>query len=292
MTLPEGSKGGVEIYQFNSKVNLSVATGSFWPLSTLESIRQFQAVGLGQIELTHQIHDFLLDLRHNLRAPIERPIQAMVDEGKLIVSSIHAPHIITEHGFSTRARLDYLMQTLSLCRRLGGKIVVVHPSHLFTSYERSLDYLTDKSVRVWEALLPGMHDLLDTAHTEGVMLSLENVMIWEKDGPYFNDPANLSRFLKDLACPSFGVTLDILHAALMGDVSRFVKEIPDAINNLHLADYQPPDHRVVPGRGSLNWQYLLPRLKGLPNLESAAIELTGASLDDLIQTIHCITSIK
>ncbi len=287
--MPGDSRDGAGIIQFNSKALLSVATGSFWPLPTLESIRLCQADGCGQIELTLQIHDFILDMRRNLRAPHEQPIREMVEGGRLVVSSVHAPHIVTEHGFSARARLDYLSHALRLCDRLGAKVLVVHPSHLFTSFEGSLDYLGENSKNVWAALLPGMQDLLDSARSAGVALSLENVMIWEEDRPYFNDPTNLARFLKDLDCPSFGVTLDILHAAMAGGVSGFIEGIPGQINNLHLSDFTPPDHRVVPGKGCLDWQDLLPRLRALPNLKAATIELTGASSADLFQTIHWLT---
>jgi sugar phosphate isomerase/epimerase len=252
--------------------------------------RAVSELEIGDIELTLQENEFRLGFDRSLRMPLYHDLVEMVQEGVLSIRSIHAPNMNAEHGHSMGARLEYLWQTLEKGCSLGAKVIVAHPFHLFTSYEAAVDYIGGNFADLEQALLPGLRSLLDRADGYDMIVSLENVKIWADDGKdYFNRPENISRFLTDLAHPAMGVTLDIIHARLIGSVNDFLEKLEGRIVNLHLADLELPARRVPPGEGVIDWMDLLPVFARLPNLRQLTVELTQASQEEVKRSVDRLT---
>lgn len=272
-------------------VPLAVNTGSFWPATTEESIRFLQELDLSDVELTLQRHEFYLTFERELRMPFHSDLAAMIESGTLRVHSVHAPDMNAEHGHSLRAREEYLAHSLRVCRHLGGRILVTHPFHLFKSYEGTLDYLTGAVSNVWDALLPGIRSLLEQVRADNIVLSVENVKIWaDDDTGFFNAPDNVKRFINDVAHPNLGLTLDVIHAQLIGYLNEFLDTLVHSIVNLHVADLVLPARRVPPGEGILDWEELVPILKRLPNLRQVTIELIRAEPAEVARAVGFVSS--
>lgn len=263
---------------------LAVTTGSFHPLPTVESLRLLQSLGLTEVELTLQADEFYIDLARSVQYA---PLPFLVEQsqaGALRVHSLHATLLGRDQGYSLAARLEYLARTVDLAVLLGAGQLVVHPSHLFHSYEATLDFLAGETP-LPAALLPGLGSVFETARAAGLLLALENIQHWN-DQPFFSDASNMRRFLDAAAGLPISATLDLMHAAYAGGLNEFFELLPEAISNVHIADWLPPVRRLPPGQGVLNWPRLLPALRALPNLRQWTLELANPSESELLESVE------
>lgn len=260
---------------------LSVTTGSFWPQTTAESLAHLVALEVQDVELTLQASEFYQTYLGDFRFELGGPLLDLIRSKRLRVTSIHAPHLTPDHAHSTRARLAYLRRCLRLCTELGSRYLVVHPFHLFVSYEHAQMYLAG-GVPVWEALLLDLGSLLREAKAEGLTLALENIAVWEHDASgFFNTPSNVGRLLADVDSPALGLTLDVVHAQYAHNLYEFIEDLRDQIVTAHLADLVRPQRRVRPGDGEIDWPALLTALADLPRLNPAALELARGTPTDV-----------
>jgi sugar phosphate isomerase/epimerase len=267
-----------------------VTTGTFYPLSTLDSIQQLRQLGVRDVELTLQQSEFSLTFERKLSMPILPELSTLVESGALHVRSVHAPPMHTERsGYNLWARLQLLIRTLEVCRRLGGRLVVVHPFHLFRLHEQALEYLAGDCELLSSVLLPGLQEALDLAHFAEIRLALENIQDWH-DEVFFNAPRHLSRFLRDLDHPCLGVTLDLMHAGVAGTLDDILDSLSGDILNIHASDLLLPAERVAIGKGVIDWARLLPRLSALPNLHQITIELSDPQPVELADSLKIIAS--
>ena len=270
-------------------IPIAVSTGTLFPLSTLESIGQFKEAGIQDVELTLQQAEFSLTFERKLSMPILPELLVLVQSDELCVRSVHAPMINAEHCYNLGARLQTLIHSIEVCRLLGGQLLVIHPFHLFRLHEDALDYLAGNSTLPSSALLPGVNDVLDLAHSAGIKLALENIQDWS-DEVFFNAPKNVSRFLKDMNNPALGFTLDLMHAKVSGFLDEFVHSLSTDILNIHASDLLPPTERVSIGKGVIDWKHLTPTLRALPNLRQITVELRNPRPDELIQSIKLLSA--
>lgn len=266
-------------------IPIAVTTGTFFPLSTLETIRQFKELGIQDIELTLQQAEFGLTFERKLSMPILPELSALVQHSGLCVRSVHAPQISAERCYNLWARLQFLIHSIEVCRLLGGRLVVIHPFHLFRTHEEALDYLAGDEALSPSALLPGINNAFDLACSSGIKLALENIQDWA-DEVFFNAPQNVSRLLRDLNHPVLGVTLDLMHAKVSGFLDEFIDSLVNDITNIHASDLFPPVKRVPIGKGIIDWVSLVPRLHALPNLRQITVELNNPQPEELIQSIR------
>ncbi len=269
-------------------VSIAVTTGTFFPLSTLETIRQFKELGIRDVELTLQQNEFGLTFERKLSMPILSELSALVQDGELCVRSVHAPpnHM---HCYNLWARREFLIHSIEVCRILEGKIVVVHPFHLFRTHEEALDYLRRDSHLPPAALLPGLEDAFDLALSTGIQLAIENIQDWA-DEIFLNAPLNVARFLRDMNHPALGVTLDLMHAKVSGFLDEFVDSLAVDIINIHASDMLLPIKRVPIGDGVIDWDRLIPRLKSLPNLHQMTVELSNPQPEELVRSIEILSA--
>jgi sugar phosphate isomerase/epimerase len=271
-------------------VPIAVSSGTFYPRSTLESIRELTQLGIEDIELTLQENEFSLSFERKLSMPILPEISPLVQSGEICVRSVHAPSANTgRSGYNLWARRQLLIHSLEVCRRLGARLLVIHPFHLFRVHEEALDYLTGDHVLPPSALLPGTTEVLDLAQSTGIRLALENIQDWA-DEIFFNSPKSMVRFLRDVNHPALGVTLDLMHAKVPDLVDEFMHLLGTDIINIHASDLRPPTERVPIGRGIIDWQHLVPALVNLPNLHQITVELQDPPAGEVIRSVSWISA--
>lgn len=264
----------------------SVTTGSFWPQTTAESLAKLAALEVEDIELTLQTAEFYQTYAGDFRFDLAGPLVDRISDEQLWVNSIHAPPLAAEHAHSTAARLAYLRRCLRLCSELSCRVLVVHPYHLFVSYEQAVTFLTGGPITVWEALLPDLRSALHEAETLGLTVTLENIAVWAHDATgFFNTPANVLRFLTEADSPALGLTLDVVHAQFAHNLLPFVDEVGDWIVNVHVADLVRPTRRVPPGDGEVPWAALLTQLAQLRRPPQLTLELAQATPADIRRSL-------
>jgi sugar phosphate isomerase/epimerase len=273
-----------------SSLPIAVTTGSFYPVPTHQSIQQLNELGIQDIELTLQSNEFLLTFERKFSMPILPELLALVQDKRLHVRSVHAPLVSAERCYNLWARLQFLMHSLEVCRILGGKLVVIHPFHVFRTHEDALEYLAGNGSSLQSALLPGINDVLDQAHAANIMLALENIQDWQ-DEIFFNTPQNVFRFLRDIDHPSLGFTLDLMHAQYPNLLDEFVRALATDIVNIHAADLLPPTKRVAVGQGVIEWNRVVPTLHALPNLRQITVELSNPQPDELTESVDRLSAL-
>jgi sugar phosphate isomerase/epimerase len=273
----------------SSSLPIAVSTGTFFPQSTLESIQQFKQLGIQHIELTLQQREVALTFERKFSMPVLSELSTQVQSGKLCVRSVHAPMISADRCYNLWARRQFLIHSIEVCHALGGKLVVVHPFHLFRIHEEALDYLAGDQALSSSALLPGITAALDLAHSAGIKLALENIQDWA-DEVFFNDPKNVSRFLRDMNHPALGFTLDLMHARVSGFLDEFLDRLNLDTVNIHASDLLPPTKRVPIGQGNIGWNDLVPRLRRLPNLRQVTVELSNPQPEELLHSVEFLSA--
>lgn len=273
----------------SSSLPIAVSTGTLFPLSTLESIHQFKELGIQNIELTLQQSEVSLTFERKFSMPILPELSALIKSSELCVQSVHAPIINAERCYNLWARLQFLIHSIEVCRVLGGKLVVIHPFHLFRIHEKALEYLAADQVLSSSALLPGITDALDLAHSAGIKLALENIQDWA-DEAFFNAPENVSRLLRDMHHPALGFTLDLMHAQVANVLDDFLQLLNLDTVNIHASDLLPPTQRVPIGQGNIDWNDLVPRLRQLPNLRQVTVELSNPQPEELLHSVEFLSA--
>jgi sugar phosphate isomerase/epimerase len=256
---------------------LTVTTGSYWPRSTSEALDHLLDAEVEDIELTLQANEFYQTYTGEFRYDLTGRLVELIGSERLFVDTLHAPAIAADHLHSTRARVAYLRRCLRLCGEIGCRYLVVHPFHLFGSYELAQAYLAGEA-SVWDALLPDLRSVLKEAEVTGLTLCLENIEVWGHDTThFFNSPANVKRLMTDVDSPVLGVTLDVMHAQFAHALPDFISELRDWIITAHLADLVRPAQRVPPGQGEIDWPAVLAALEALPRMTYAALEMALAT---------------
>lgn len=269
-------------------IPIAVSTGSLYPLPTLESIRRLGELGIQDVELTLQSNEFFLTFERQLCMPILPELLRLVEDGKLCVRSVHAPAIPSAHSNHLWARKQYLLHSIEICKLLGGRILVIHPLHLLQTQESALDYLSGNGTLLPSVLLPGALEVIEQAQAANVTLALENIQDW-LDEVFFNTPVNMSYFLQEMHHPALGCTLDMMHAQVPGVLDDFIDSLWVDIVNIHASDLLPPTKRVAIGKGVINWDRLMPKLRTLPNLRQVTVELSNPQADELVESVKFLS---
>lgn len=272
-----------------SSIPIAVSTGTFFPISTPQSIQKLKDLGIQDVELTLQQSEFSLTFERELSMPILPELSALVERGELCVRSVHAPFIHAERCYNLRARRELLIHSIEVCHQLGGRLVVIHPFHLFRLHEIALEYLAGDNTLSSSALLPGINDVFDLAQSAGIKLALENIQDWD-DEIFFNDPKSVMRFLRDINHPAVGFTLDLLHARVSGFLDEFVQLLSTDVVNIHASDLLPPIKRVPIGEGVIDWNQLFPKLRTLPHLRQITVELQNPRPEELMCSIELLSA--
>jgi sugar phosphate isomerase/epimerase len=271
-------------------VPIAVSTGSLYPMPTLESIQHLNELGIQDVELTLQSNEFFLTFERKLSMTILPELLRLVQIGMLRVRSVHAPNIPGAHSNNLWARKQYLIHSIETCRLLGATILVIHPLHLLVDQESALSYLSVNGTSLQSVLMPGMHEIIEQAHSANVTLAMENIQDW-LDEIFFNAPTSMLCFLRDLDHPAVGCTFDLMHAQVPGVLDDFMALLSADIVNIHASDLLPPLKRVAVGKGAIDWNRLSPKLQALPRLRQITVELSKPQDGEITESVKLLSDL-
>lgn len=170
-----------------------------------------------------------------------------------------------------------LRETIRICSRIGGSVVIVHPGQSprlsvhkknpLTRYPRfQLENLEKEAlVRFKESLV----DAAKCAEELGVMIGLENFS-HVRDCIQKN-LEDIAEWVDNIASPVLKITLDTGHANLEGGVEKAIASYGSRIAHIHIDDNdgRSSEHGEL-GSGNIDWRAVAPFLRtfnGMLSLE-------------------------
>lgn len=253
---------------------LAISTGSFHPTPTREAIVRIASLGFKQVEVTVQDAELNYDFHRRIAKNFFEELAHLVHDSGLQVVSLHSPPMSSVQAFSSKARSDIMTRTLEIAARLRADELVVHPYHIFKSYEDSCRFFSDESLKIMDFVLPDLPSLVNKAEEHGIQIAIENIAHWA-DHPLLNEPSNMLRLVHALDSDSVGVDLDIFHSEFGGKTSEFLEKLRNHILSVHLSDYSDSRNRVLPGKGNVGWAELARKVRILPNANHIVLEVAG-----------------
>jgi fructoselysine 3-epimerase len=152
-----------------------------------------------------------------------------------------------------------VLESFETAVKLGARIVVVHPGGLSSS--------TDSVEEYWARLEEYAIVLNEYAGKLGLMIGIEGME--KKRLQFVTDLPALKRLAEILETNDLahcGLTLDVAHAATVGDALEFVQSTPRIVH-AHLSDSNPHKTHALLGEGLLNLPEIIPTL--LQRLETS-----------------------
>jgi sugar phosphate isomerase/epimerase len=183
--------------------------------------------------------------------------------------------------------INQLKETIRLCRRIGGRLVVVHPGtypEIITHEQRFVNPKLTTAALKQEALgrfQKSLREAASFAESHDVVIGLENSGITEEC--VLSGIEDLAEWVDEINNPSLQITLDIGKAKQRDDVGKAMQLLEHRIKHIHLYDLNGDgaQHQEV-GTGVIDWKAIAPFLKafsGMLSLEVAVREdLEGAVL--------------
>ena len=145
-----------------------------------------------------------------------------------------------------------VLESFETAVKLGARVVVVHPGGLSSS--------TDAIEEYWLRLEEYAIILNEHAGKLGLMIGIEGME--KKRLQFVTDLPALKRLAAILETNDLthcGLTLDIAHAATIGDALEFVQSTPRIVH-AHLSDSSPTKTHALLGEGLLNLPEIIPTL--------------------------------
>lgn len=260
-------------------LGLAVSTGSFYPLPTKEAIVRIHELGFSLVEITVQDSELNYDFHRRTDLLHFRELATQVHELGLSVISVHAPFLSGVAAFSSKTRGEILLRSMEITSMLGGDEMVVHPYHVFRTYERACSFLLQNTQQPSGFTLPEFSSVLKRARDLGVRIGIENIAHWS-DFPLLNDPRNMLKLVSGFASDWVKVDLDIFHSAFSGRTLDFLNLLRENIISLHLSNITDRQDRTLPGKGRVDWAELAGHIGRLPNLDHLVMEVAGQFEDE------------
>jgi sugar phosphate isomerase/epimerase len=145
-----------------------------------------------------------------------------------------------------------VLESFETAMKLGARVVVVHPGGLSSS--------TDAVEEYWVRLEEYTIILNEHAGKLGLMIGIEGME--KKRLQFVTDLPALKRLAGILETNDLthcGLTLDVAHAATIGDALEFVQNTPRIVH-AHLSDSSPSKTHALLGEGLLNLPEIIPTL--------------------------------
>ncbi|RJS76619.1 sugar phosphate isomerase/epimerase [Candidatus Bathyarchaeota archaeon] len=254
------------------KVGLSMLYCLGQPFSSL--LKQLETVEVSNVEVLDEGLHALNDRRvHSIR-------RIAVDRG--LELSVHAPFVdinIASPSESVRiAVLKRLKKSIQLSGKLNAVFWVFHPGMRtgISHFTPGLD---------WKFNLESVRQLLSTAENTGVKLAIENGL---HPLPFLlKTPSEFVRFYEDLGA-DLGLTLDVGHANVNGQIFEFIKTFPDKIVHAHLHDnHGKADEHLGIGDGNINWVKVVRAFKKIGFRGALIVESEKNALES-VQTLKAL----
>ncbi|UCG08911.1 MAG: sugar phosphate isomerase/epimerase [Desulfobacterales bacterium] len=171
-----------------------------------------------------------------------------------------------------------LRETIRICSRIGGKVVIVHPGqsprlsihnknplHRYPRFQ--LENLEKQAlVRFKESLA----DATKLAEDVGVTIGLENFS--HVGNSIQSNLEDIVEWVDNIASPALQITLDIGHANLEGGVEKAITTYGSRIVHIHISDNdgRSSAHGEI-GSGTIDWKEIGPFLRSFPGMLSLEI---------------------
>lgn len=167
--------------------------------------------------------------------------------------------------------MNQLKETIRLCRRIGGGVVVVHPGtcpDIVTHNGHSLNpKYTPAALKqaAIEQFKKSLHEATLFAQSHDVALGLENST--HIRNCIHSTIGDLMEWVDEINNPSLGITLDIGHAQFEGGVNHVIRLLGSRIKHIHLYDFNgTDDDQIELGTGIIDWYAISPFLKTFPGM--------------------------
>ncbi len=177
--------------------------------------------------------------------------------------SVHAPFVYDDlahpHPKMREIYKSQAREAIDFAHELGSTLVVVHPGHMILEYllpdVEAFAALRLPKERYLENSISSLRELAAYAKSRGVKLSVENLL---EIGQDHND---IGRLLAEV--PDLGLTLDVGHANLTGNLKVYLESFPERMISLHLHDNDGRRDLHWPlGRGVIDFRWLMNELRG------------------------------
>jgi sugar phosphate isomerase/epimerase len=181
-----------------------------------------------------------------------------IAENRNIEFVVHSPfadiNIATPSPVLKRVIMKRLEKSLLHARQLQSKLWIFHPGlkTAVTSFYPGSD---------WRLNMDSVRRLQKMAEKHGVKIAIENV---PEPFPFvLKNVEDFSRFFEGLD-DGLGLTLDLGHANLSGQIQAFIATFPDRIVHVHASDNKGNyDAHLGIGYGTINWKNVAKALKSI-----------------------------
>ncbi|RJS85412.1 sugar phosphate isomerase/epimerase [Candidatus Bathyarchaeota archaeon] len=199
--------------------------------------------------------------------------------------SIHSPFINVDIASISyqkrRASLRRLKKSILLSGKLDSPLWVLH-----SGLRNNSSYLfSDVN---WEMNLRSIRELAEFSKMHGVRVTVENGI----SNLHFllSKVEDFNRFYDNLGDYEIGLTLDVGHANIEGEIFRFLKEYAGKIVHTHLHDnHGISDEHLGIGDGNINWRRVIQTFKEINYKGSLIVESVrdvDGSLSRLVRLIR------
>jgi len=171
--------------------------------------------------------------------------------------TVHAPfvdvNIASPNAGFRRVILKRLRKSMRLASQLDATLWVFHPG-----LQTGVSHL--RLGEDWRLNLQSVRELLDAANENDVEITIENT---PEPFPFIlKSVDDFVRFYGDLGDANLGLTLDVGHANVNGQISDFIKRFSDKIVHVHASDNDGTfDSHLGIGEGNIEWTKVAKSLK-------------------------------
>ncbi|MDA2929382.1 sugar phosphate isomerase/epimerase [Acidobacteria bacterium AH-259-O06] len=209
-------------------------------------------------------------------------------------------NIASQNPIALRRTIEFCKAAIDLAERLDSPVYGIHggfavdiPTHLLglpVEQAKLVESgLPDREV-LYATILDSVRELNDYASPRGVKLLVENNVISSRSGKEARrllpmaEAAELTRLVRDVGDPNFGLLLDVGHAKVSSvacgfDLETFVAEVAPHVRALHLSDNDGVEDRNAPF-GKNAW--FVPHLRHFAS-SAVTLELSCLAPDRIIE---------
>lgn len=260
---------------FKIEVGLSMLYCLNLPFSHL--VEELGKVDVYHIELFDESH-------HTLNSHRVRVLKKTAQDRGLKLT-VHAPfmdiNIASTVLSKRRTVLDRLKKSIRLADQLSARLWVFHPglrtsvSNLYSSLE-------------WQLNLQSVRDLLNAADQYGLRITIENT---PEPFPFLlKSVEDFTRFYSKLGDVDLGLTLDVGHANVNGQLYDFIESFSDKIIHIHASDNDGTfDSHLGVGEGDIDWRRVADALREI-DYQGVVIVESVKNIRESLETLQRLFS--
>ncbi|MCE5336275.1 MAG: sugar phosphate isomerase/epimerase [Desulfobacteraceae bacterium] len=167
--------------------------------------------------------------------------------------------------------MNQLKETIRMCRRIGARLVVIHPgrySDIFPYCDQinhtkfTPEVLKQAAI---ERFKTSLKEAALFAESHDVVIGLENYS--SKSHCLLTCAEDIAEWVDGINSPALKVTLDIGNANMEGSIKKVINVLGDRIGHVHLHDNKGDEllHGEL-GSGGIDWTSLRTFLKSFPGM--------------------------